>query len=325
MSINFMNMVTGECLYSYSYTYYSKYETFQDKLSDEKKQDKDNTITGLYKSTYKDLLQKIVQTAKDNFKPFSIKTAVKKVWNDTLILDKGNKSGIAKGDVLVDQYSNQLSVIYASSNYSVAQLLIGEVKSDSTFEKFSNESIDEIEKPKVMLMDNIGMKQIERVDKSIIYQLFANALNKKASFALVSVDRGFYDAQRATIEKTKLQFAVTQNRDLPDYFLKLYFYGPFYSNSPSNKPYMSYDTYTMMACGDFLDKSGRIVYGKCVDEKISDEIYEDIRYSNDARKEVLLKNAVIKLADDFIANIKFKNIELPITTAEKDHVDVYDQ
>ncbi len=325
MSINFMNMVTGECIYSYSYTYYSKYETFQDQISEEKNQDKDDKITGLYKSTYKDLLQKIVQTAKDNFKPFSIKTVVKKAWNDIFILDKGNKSGITKGDILVDQHSNQLSVIYASSNYSVAQLLIGEVKSDSTFEKFSNDSIDEIKKPKVMLLSNIEMKDIQSVPENIVYQLFAAALNKKASFALVSVDKGFYDAQRATIEKTKLQYAVTQNRELPDYFLKLYFYGPFYSNSPSNKPYMSYDTYAMMACGDFLDNSGRVLYGKCVDEKISDEIYEDVRYEKDARKEVLLKNAAIKLADDFIANIKFKNIELPITNAEKDHVDVYDQ
>lgn len=323
MSLNFANMVTGESLYSYYYTYYSKYETTHKQLSDESLE-KADTIAGLYKETYKDLLQKVIQKAKENFHPFSIKTVVKKTWNDAHILDKGNKNGIAKGDVLVDQYGNQISVIYASSDYAVAQELLGSVKRDSAFEKYSNESLDEIKKPRVTLLSGIDKENIKTVPENIIYQLVVNALGKKASFSLVSLDKGFYQVQRSVIESTNLKQAVSQNRELPDYFLRLYFYGPFYVNSPSNKPYVSYDTYTIIACGDFLDRSSRVLYGKCVDEKISDEVFENIRYSSDAREEVLVKNAILKLAEDFTVNIKFKNVELPVTGADKDNVYIKD-
>jgi len=320
MSLNFANMVTGESLFSYSYTYYSKYETTRD--SDRNSQETEKTVVGLYRDTYKDLLQRVTSNAKQNFHPFSIEAKIKKTWNDNYVLDKGNEKGIVKGDIVVDQYGNQLSVVHASSKYSVAQKLLGDPKGDSLFSKFSNESIDELKKPKVMLLS--GIKQTTSVPEDVIYQLFLNALGKKASFSLVSINKGFYKVQEAVISKTNLKQEVTQNRELPDYFLKLYFFGPFYANLPSNKPYVSFDNYTIMACGDFLDRSGRVLYGKCVDEKITDEVFSDVRYSNEAREEVIVKNSIIKLADDFIDNVRFKQVELPLTKVEKNQVSIED-
>jgi hypothetical protein len=141
---------------------------------------------------------------------------------------------------------------------------------------------------------------------------------------LVSINKGFYKVQEAVISKTNLKQEVTQNRELPDYFLSLYFFGPFYTNLPSNKPYVSFDNYTIMACGDFLDRSGRVLYSKCVDEKITDEVFGDVRYSNEAREEVIVKNSIIKLADDFIGNVRFKQIELPLTKVEKNQISIED-
>jgi hypothetical protein len=322
MSLNFSNMVTGESLYSYSYTYYSKYETTYD--SEKNVQETEKTIVGLYRSTFRDLLNKIMSNAKENFHPFSIQAKIRKIWNDNYVLDRGNEKGIVKGDIIVDQYGNHLSVVHASSKYSVAQKMLGDPRIDSVFSKFSNESIDELKKPKVMLLSGMGERQITSVPENVIYQLFLNALGKKASFSLISINTGFYDMQKALIETTNLKQEVTQNRELPDYFLRFYFYGPFYTNVPSNKAYVTYDNYTIMACGDFLDRSGRVLYSKCVDEKITDEVFGDIRYSNEARVEVILKNSIIKLANDFIENVRFKQIELPLTKVEKTQISIED-
>lgn len=322
MSLNFSNMVTGESLYSYSYTYYSKYETTRD--SDKNAQGTEKTIVELYRNTFKDLLRKIMSNAKENFHPFSFEAKIKKVWNDNYVLDKGIEKGIVKGDTIVDQYGNQLSVVHASSKYSIAQKVLGDPKADSVFTKFSNESIDELKKPKVMLLNDMGKKKITSVPESVIYQLFSNALGKKASFSLISIDKGFCHAQKAAIEMTNLKQEVTQNRELPDYFLRTYFFGPFHTNLPSNKPYVTYDNYTMMACGQFLDRSGQVLYSKCVDEEITDEVFEDIRYSKEDREEVVLKNSLIRLADDFIKNVRFKQIELSLTKTEKAQIFIED-
>jgi hypothetical protein len=315
MSINFTNMTTGEMLFSYSYTYYSKYETHQDTLADANHYQK--TIIDLYRETYKDLLTKIISHAKDNFHPFTINAKVRKEWGGLYVLDKGHQGGIAKGDVLIDQYGNQLSIIDATNLYSVGQDILGNPQTDSLYLKFSNQSLDEIKKPKVLLTANLGNNYANSVPDNIIYQLFLNALGKKATFSLVSVDKSFFEVQRAVVELTNLNQETTQQRELPDYFLRLYLFGPFYAKQPCNKSYMSYDNYKLKLCGDILDRNGRVLYGNCVDEEITDEVYGDARYSNEAREEVIIKNALIKLADDIIANVKFKSIDLTINSANK--------
>jgi len=315
MSINFANMVTGESLYSFSKTHYGIHKTTRDSGTESEQK----TIE-LYRDTYNDLFDDIMKLARANFNPIAVDLKVKKNWNGYYILDKGGEKGISKGDILVDQYSNQLSVVYASSKYSVGKQIIGDPKPDSAFFKYANDSIDAIKKPKVMLLLDNVKNEVKSVTNSIIYQLFSNALGKKATFSLIFVDKSFYDVQNTVKGLTKLQHAVTQQRELPDYFLRLYFHGPFYTNVPTNKTYVSYDNYAIMTCGDFLDKDGRVMYAKCVDDKISDEITGSIRYTQEAREEIIVKNGITKLANDFIENIKFKHIEYEIEGSDKNQV-----
>ena len=107
MSVTFANMVTGESLYSYAYTYYSVFGTTSNAKAEAK-----GKIAEFYRETYRDLMKKVISQAKQNFAPFSIAAMVKRVWNDNYILDKGTDSGLVKGDVLVDQHKNQVSVVY---------------------------------------------------------------------------------------------------------------------------------------------------------------------------------------------------------------------
>ena len=185
-----------------------------------------------------------------------------------------------------------------------------------------------MKKPKVMLLGNKNGETFIKsntVPDNVVYRLFVDALGKKAPFSLISIDQSFYDIQREVTELTHLTQEVTQNREMPDYFLKLYFYGPFYTKSPTNKPYVSVDNYTMMACGDLLDSNGRVVHGSCVDDKITDEVFGTIRYPNEAREEILVKNAIIKLADEFTRNVTFRTLQFPVVKTEGNNVVIEDK
>jgi hypothetical protein len=307
MSINFANMITGESLYSYTYTYYAKYETTNDMLGN------DQTVIQLYKETYRDLLDKVIAQAKENFKPFAIDATVKKEWNGVYLLDKGVRHGVAKGDTLADSRGLPLTVLYSADGYSVAQPLMGVPAIGSILGKFSNDpSMDDIRKPKVMLLSGDGDSSILAVPEQMIYQLFINALGKKSTFSLISIDKSFYDVQGAVIGETGIGQKVTQERELPEYFLRLRFFGPVYANLPSNKAHVTYDEYSIRSCGDLLDQSGRVLYGKCVDEKIIDEISGGVRFPREAREEIVVKNSLVTLADEFIKNVRFKRYELPV-------------
>jgi hypothetical protein len=325
VSINFANMVTGESLYSYTYTYYGKFETVSGRNEPGKD---DPRIINLYRETYNDLLDVVLKQAQAGFTPSTINAKVGSEWNGNYILDRGMDAGMVKGDIIIDQHKNQLSVVHAAHKYSVAQSLLGAPKKDSVFSKYSNESMDELKKPKVMLLLNgNGRSHVKSsgLPDSVVYQLLINALGKRASFSLISVEKSYFDMQRAVLDLTHLKQEVTQNREVPDYFMKLYFHGPFYTNTPTNKSYASVDTYVVQACGSLYDRSGRVLYASCIDEKITDEVFGDIRFSNEAREEILIKNAIVRIADDFAQNVKFRSLEFLVKRAEGKNVVVEDK
>lgn len=319
MTVNFANMGTGEVLYTYTYTYYSKREATFASLNDK-------TVTSeLYRETFDSLLQKVLLNAKENFKPFTVSAVIKKEWQGLYFLDKGDSHGVIKGDTLVGPGGLPLTVVYASGKYSVAQPIMGEPSIGMAFTKLSNGNMDEMKKPKVMLMPGVGIKNGVNLPEQMIYQLMTNALGKNAAFSLISIDKGFYDVQRVVTQETGLSQSVTQQRELPDYYLRLQFNGPVSATLISNKADVTYDEHSVRACGDFLDRSGRVLYGKCVDDKISDEIVGGIRFLKEDREEVVVKNVIIKLADDFIQAVKFKRFELPVNDGAGDSVTIVDK
>jgi len=317
MSINFANVVTGELVYSYADTSYTNYNTTINSLSNAK-------IIELYKESYKSLLDKILQKAKEDFHPLAINTNVKKKWKGYYILDKGKDKGIEKGDILTDQYGNQLRVEHDALKYSVSTEIMGNPKSDSVFSKSLNESIDETKKPRIMPL-SIELGGIKSVPEEVIFQIFSESMGKKAAFSLTSKEKSFNKVRNRVPTLTRLSQKYLEERRLPDYLLKLYFFGPFYVSVPTNKKYAYLDNYEIMACADIIDNNGRFVYTKCVEEKISDEVISNIRFANEAREEIILKNSLISLANELTKNIKFNNLELPIIKKEGNQLLIEDR
>jgi len=313
MSLNFVNMATGETIYSYPVTNYYKYETTVQNNIEIKKQ----RIKEAYERNYEQTLNEVISHASVKFKPLNITTKIIDVYKNVYILDKGKNIGIVKGDLLTDENLNQLSVIYSDLNYSVAEKILGKPKINDNFTKFSNNSITQLKKTKILFINDIG--------NEMAYDVFATAIGEDASFSLITTNKTFYDMQEALVSlNSNFKTENLYNRSLPDYFIKLYFTKPAYGQYKSNKDYLNIDKYSMTACGVVFDRTGRIVFSKCVNDEIVNKVISGIRFKDDANLEIITKNIFNKLAESMIKNIQFKNVNFKITKVNNDYITLKD-
>lgn len=313
MSINFVNMATGETLYSYPLTNYFKYETtFESDVQKRKEK-----IADLCRENYKQSLADVIKQASVDFKPFDIKAKIQDTYRQLYILDKGLESGVVKGDLLTDEYTNQISVIYSDLNYSVAKKVIGKPVLNGSFTKFANSSITQLKKPKILFINDFNNEKL--------YNLFSSALGSSAEFSLITTDKTFYDMQSALVSlNMDFKSKSVYNRILPDYFLKLYITRPSYAQYKSNKDYLNIDKYAMSACGVIFDKAGRVVYSKCADDEIVNKVVGNIRFNDEANVEILAKNLFNKLAVSMQKDIQFENIKFKISKTEGQYLTLQD-
>ncbi len=313
MSINFVNMATGETLYTYPVTNYYKYETTRETNIE----DVNNNITNLYKENYEKSLDEIIKQASIDFKPFDVTANIKDTYRHLFILDKGLESGITKGDLLTDENMNQISVIYSNLNYSVAEKVLGKPTLNSNFSKFVNSSITQLKKPKILFINDFANEKL--------YNLFSTALGTNAEFSLITTDKTYYDMQTALIS-LNMNFKSNNgyNRSLPDYFLKIFFTHPAYAQYKSNKDYLNIDKYTMLACGVIFDRSGRVVYANCADDVLVNKVVHDIKFNNEANMEIMTKNILNKLASSMQNEIKFSDVKFKIKKNDNQYLTLAD-
>lgn len=313
ISINFVNIATGETLYSYPETNYAKCENLSINDIENKKEKINDTI----KINYENTLEQIISKAAEDFKPFDITAKIKDTYRQLYVLDKGLESGIAKGDLLTDENVNQVSVIYSDLNYSVAEKILGKPSVDSHFSKFTNTNITQLKKPKILFINDF--------DNEKLYNLFATELGSNAEFSLMTTDKTYYDMQSALVA-LNMDFKSNNvtNRTMPDYFLKLYFTPPAYAQYKSNKDYFNIDKYSMLACGVIFDKAGRIVFSQCADDEITNKVVGDIRFNNEANTEIIAKNLLNKLATSMQKEIQFKDVRFKIQKTDDTYITIAD-
>lgn len=313
MSINFVNMASGETLYSYPITNYFKYET----NAGYDKQTRIENIEKYYKQNYEQTMDEIIKHASADFKPFDITAKISDTYRSLYILDKGIETGITKGDLLSDENMNQISVIYSDLNYSVAKKVLGNPSSGSDFSKFANNSIVQLKKPKILLINDFGSEKL--------YNIFSTALGSDTEFSLLNTDKTYFDMQTALVSlNDNFKTGNLYNKSMPDYFLKLYYTDPVYAQYKSKKDYFNIDKYGSIACGTIFDKTGRVVYSTCADSELKNEVVHNIRFDNEANREIVGKNVITELASNMKKNIQFKDIKFKISKTDNQYITVAD-
>lgn len=313
MSINFVNMASGETLYCYPITNYFKYET----TFTNNKNKRQETIFNLCQKNYEQTLEEVIKHAAQDFKPFDITAKIVDNYRSLYILNKGLETGIAKGDLLTDESYNQISVIYSNFGYSVAKKVLGKPDTSGNFSKFANCSITQLKKPKILFINDF--------DDEKLYNIFSTALGNNANFSLINTDKTFFDMQQALVS-LNMNFKNNNiyNRTMPDYFLKLYFAKPIYAQYKSSQDYYNVDRYGMIACGVVFDKSGRVVYSQCANEELKNEVVGDIRFKDVANYEIIAKNILINIAETMQKNIQFKTCKFKIKNNNNQYLKLKD-
>ncbi|MCM1338459.1 MAG: hypothetical protein NC191_02170 [Muribaculaceae bacterium] len=310
-SLSFVNILTGETLYSTSETVYG------DKLFDNNY----NKISEHYVNSYKNAISKVVEKAKQNFHPFEITVKVKDNYRNLYVLDKGSEAGISEDDLLFDSMDNQLSVIYSTLNYSVAKpLLADNIKLNSEFTKQSNNGgINQIKKPKVLLINDMN--------NSSIYDLLMTNLGQDSKINLITTNPTF-NKMRNTVIDLNNNFKSTNivPKNLPDYFLVFSFTPPAKTLFKLNQSGLDSTYYQMFACGTMFDKTGKIVFAQCADD-ITEPRYSNKKYDTSENDliSILYKNLIEKISKEINTRIEFKEYEYKIKKVDNNEIILEDK
>lgn len=311
LSLSFVNIISGETIYSNSKTIYGSTLT-----------DDYQTISNIYKENYNKAIDNLITESKANFHPFEIPVKVIDNYKNLYILDKGSESGIAEDDELFDENSNQLSIIYSTVGYSIGKNEFGyNIAPNTTFIKQANNGgINQIKKPKVLLINDVANESI--------YDLLSSSLGEDAKINLLTINPTF-NTMRSTVFKLNNITSVENEqlqRNLPDYFLYFTFTKPIKASITLNRTGLKNEYFNMMACGIIFDKSGKIVFAQCADET-SDGRASNKQYgaSDQDRIEILSKNLIGKLSEKINEQINFKEFEFKIKDINNNEIILEDK
>lgn len=311
LSLNFVNIISGETIYSNSKTIYGS--TLTDDFT---------TISNIYKENYNKAVNNLITESKENFHPFEIPVKVIDNYKNLFILDKGSESGIAEDDELFDENSNQLSIIYSTVGYSIGKNEFGyNIPPNTTFIKQANNGgINQIKKPKVLLINDVANESI--------YDLLSSSLGEDSKINLLTINPTF-NTMRSTVFKLNNLASVENEqlqRKLPDYFLYFTFTKPIKASITLNRTGLKNEYFNMMACGTIFDKSGKIVFSQCADETSDGRVSNKQYGASDLdRIEILSKNLIGKLSEKINEQITFKEFEFKIKDINNNEITLEDK
>jgi hypothetical protein len=304
-SIYFTNLVTGEVLYTVTRTHYhvSSLLGKADTVSQEK-------IGQLFLDSYKTLVGELLDSAKQQFHPTIISASVKSVWNGLFILDRGEDHGIAQGDALADAEMNTLRIVSTGATYSVGALELGKAAVGKSFMKQTNQTLDELKKPRVMILVD---KVPDKFSTDVVRQMFADELGNKAPVSVIHVNPMFSNILATSFSKSNISSEESGKRKLPDFFVRLSIPEAIDFELPTNLRYKTKRSYLSIATAELVDRTGRVLYATQGKDRIDDDVTSGMTFDRASRRDISLKNALLTLAQQFNAELKFKKLELPIT------------
>lgn len=304
-SIFFTNVLTGEILFTVT----STFSTVANVVLSEGLLSETELYT-LYTNSLKGLISDLVNKAKSEFQPKAIEVRVDKIENGLIYLSGGFRNGIQTGDNLDDENSNLIRVIYSGENYSLAQAVIApDVKASQVFRKFILSKIDGKPRPRVsVMMENAP----SGFGVDYLTELFGEELGSKAPVSMVLINKGFSTLVKTVIQQAELSSKLVGQRDTPDLLIKLSVPEPIVTELQTNLKFKTKREFESNVFAEVVDSSGRVLLSTSNSEKQSIDITSGLDMDPNSRKEIVLKNALIGLAEKLSKQIESKIERLKI-------------
>jgi len=289
LSLKLTNVLSGEVIYSDSVTLSQPIQVLTTEI------DSTATKTAIkqkFQSTLLTLTQQVTQELKSKLKVSETETHVIDQWKSYLVLDKGFKQGIAAQDELSSTEGDLIRVVHADSDYAVAVPVLIQGGS-KRFSKVSTNTRQAMNKPKALVVDVLTY---QGESKDLIEQIFSDAVGEQASFTLTPVNRRYSAMAQSISEQTELaQSEDINQRELPEFFIRINVI-PVIAYQQQIGKMTRQQVFHSEVFAEMIDRSGRVIYSAHATDDIKDVISEGMGFSLEARKEVVLKNALLKLA-----------------------------
>src|SRR5690606_15881715 len=256
--------------------------------------DIDSTTTKIaikqkFQSTLLTLTKQVTEELKSKLKISETETQLIDRWKSYLVLDKGFKQGIAAQDELSSLDGDLIRVVHADSDYAVAVPILMQGNS-KRFSKVSTNTRQAMNKPKALVVDVLTY---EDESKDLIEQIFSDAVGEQASFTLTQVNKRYSAMAQSVSEQTALaQSEDINQRELPEFFIRINVL-PVIAYQQQIGKITQQQVLHSEVFAEMIDRSGRVIYSAHATDDIKEVISEGMGFSLEARKEVVLKNALL--------------------------------
>ncbi len=270
----------------------------------------------------------LVASARAAFDPKA--TAVKLADRDGkfLVADRGVEAGFVKGEQVEAQAANGqtsiFDVLYADSGYAVLRSAMGSASSGDTLQFTFEGTGDDSRKPR--LLPVVGATDAAA---NAVADIFGRAIGFKASFQLSPVDVHFAQTRQLItrsancVDWSKLPSMAEASgvrTDAPDFFLRF---------TPVSTPSVTLsgtagtkteERFHTLVSAQVVDRFGKVVFSELGDDDYSIERVKGSGLDATQARAISLKNATGKLAQNFLANVRFAPRELRIARVDADRL-----
>jgi hypothetical protein len=327
LNIQFVRPSLGKVVYTLSETVYSPFRLGRQEYE-----------SGAANQVIRDTLKRnigaqaasLVASAREAFDPKDVTIKLAARDGEFYVTDRGAEAGFVKGeqvearDAAGKEYV--FNVLYTDTGYAVLKPVAGSVSVGDSMKFTFEGKADASNKPRVMpVLPRAGGDAWA----SAVSDLFAKDIGFKASFQLAPVDVNFAQTREMMTRAANcvswqnvagMSDASRQRKDAPDYFLRF---------TPAVSPSVTLagaggtktaEMFHTLVTAQVVDHAGRVVYSGAGDDNYTIERVNGEGLSFAQAKEISLKNATRKLAQNFVANVRFAPRDYKVAKVDKDRI-----
>jgi hypothetical protein len=266
----------------------------------------------------------LVASARAAFDPKALDVKIADRDGKFLVAERGVEAGFVKGEQVEaraqDGKTSIFDVLYADSGYAVLRAAMGSAGPGDTLQFTFEGTGDDSRKPRLMPVAGAA-----DAASNAVADIFGRAIGFKASFQLSPVDVHFAQTRQLITRSANcvdwgklpsMAEASGVRTDPPDFFLRF---------TPVSTPSVTLsgtggtkieERFHTLVSAQVVDRFGKVVFSELGDDDYSIERVRGSGLHLDQAREVALKNATGKLAQNFLANVRFTPRELRIARVD---------
>jgi hypothetical protein len=321
LSLQFVRPSLAKVAYTMSETVYSPFRFSRQEYESGAM---DATIRDAVLKNLGEQVDALVDGARGAFNPKT--TAVKLVDRDGkfFVADQGIEAGFVKGEQVEARDAagkgSIFDVLYADSGYAVLRPVAGSVAVGDSLQFVFEGTADDSRKPR--LMPVVDPKD---ANATAVADIFARDIGFRAPFQISPVDVHF-DQTKALITRAancvtwqklpSMAEASGIRKDAPDFFLRFQpVASPATTLSGAGDTKTAEKFHTLVAA-QVVDRFGKVVHSELGDNDYTIERTAGNGLGLPQAREISLKNATTRLAQNFVANVRFAPRELRVARVD---------